>query len=131
MSGKMSRTVSAAICWIVAIIGAVILAFGIMGLTCGLKDLFADLGMKALGKTLDKWPIWQHFLVAAVGFVLITMVVNTLNTKGQDPASHSSRLLRRPIQRCYPIFLLPTLGAFCIGFLYPFLKGMFLSFCKF
>ena len=127
----MSRTASAVIRWIVAIIGAVILAFGIMGLTGGLKDLFADLGMKALGKTLDKWPIWQHFLVAAVGFVLITMVVNTLNTRGQDPASHSSRLLRRPIQRCYPIFLLPTLGAFCIGFLYPFLKGMFLSFCKF
>ena len=29
------------------------------------------------------------------------------------------------------LFLLPTCAAFCIGFLYPFLKGAFLSFCKF
>jgi len=29
------------------------------------------------------------------------------------------------------LFLLPTFAAFCIGFLYPFLKGAFLSFCKF
>ena len=43
----------------------------------------------------------------------------------------NSRLLRRPIQRCFPIFLLPMTAAFCIGFVYPFLKGMFLSFCKF
>ena len=131
MSGKMSRPVSVAIRWIVAVLGALILAFGVMGLTGGLKDLFTDLGMKALGKTLDKWPVWQHFLVAAVGFILITLVVNTLNSKGHEPTAHSSRLLRRPIQRCYPIFLLPTLGAFCVGFLYPFLKGLFLSFCKF
>jgi len=29
------------------------------------------------------------------------------------------------------LFLLPTFAAFCIGFLYPFFKGAFLSFCKF
>ncbi len=29
------------------------------------------------------------------------------------------------------IFLIPTFAAFCIGFLYPFAKGLFLSFCKF
>ena len=43
----------------------------------------------------------------------------------------NSRLLRRPIQRCFAIFLLPMTAAFCIGFVYPFLKGLFLSFCKF
>ncbi len=43
----------------------------------------------------------------------------------------NSKLLRRPIQRCFPIFLLPMTAAFCIGFVYPFLKGLFLSFCKF
>ena len=48
-----------------------------------------------------------------------------------DPAALSSRLIRRPIQRMVWLFLLPTFAAFCIGFLYPFLKGAFLSFCKF
>jgi len=43
----------------------------------------------------------------------------------------SSTLIRRPIQRCFPLFLLPTLAAFCIGFVYPFCKGVYLSFCKF
>ena len=46
-------------------------------------------------------------------------------------SSLSSRLIRRPIQRCFPIFILPTFAAFCIGFIYPFAKGIYLSFCKF
>ena len=49
----------------------------------------------------------------------------------RDAAAHSSRLIRRPIQRMVWLFLLPTFAAFCIGFLYPFFKGAFLSFCKF
>jgi len=43
----------------------------------------------------------------------------------------NSRLVRRPIQRWFPLFLLPTFVAFCVGFLYPFLQGFYLSFCKF
>ncbi len=46
-------------------------------------------------------------------------------------AAVNSVLLRRPIRRCFAIFLLPMTAAFCIGFVYPFLKGLFLSFCKF
>ena len=49
----------------------------------------------------------------------------------RDAAAPSSPLIRRPIQRMVLPFLLPTFAAFCIGFLYPFLKGAFLSFCKF
>ena len=51
--------------------------------------------------------------------------------KRRSSAAVNSRLIRRPIQRCFAIFLLPTFAAFCIGFLYPFLKGLYLSFCKF
>ena len=51
--------------------------------------------------------------------------------KQHDPAALNSKLIRRPIQRKVWLFLLPTFAAFCIGFLYPFLKGAFLSFCKF
>ena len=49
----------------------------------------------------------------------------------RDVAALNSRLVRRPIQRMVWLFLLPTFAAFCIGFIYPFLKGAFLSFCKF
>ena len=49
----------------------------------------------------------------------------------RDAAALNSRLIRRPIQRMVWLFLLPTFAAFCIGFLYPFLQGVFLSFCKF
>lgn len=53
------------------------------------------------------------------------------NKKRHDAAALNSILVRRPIQRCFPIFILPTFAAFIIGFLYPFLKGIYLSFCTF
>ncbi|MCI6996429.1 MAG: sugar ABC transporter permease [Eubacterium sp.] len=42
-----------------------------------------------------------------------------------------SKLISGPIRRCFPIFMLPTFVAFCIGFIWPFFQGMYLSFCKF
>lgn len=53
------------------------------------------------------------------------------NKKRHDAAALNSILVRRPIQRCFPVFILPTFAAFIIGFLYPFLKGIYLSFCTF
>ena len=43
----------------------------------------------------------------------------------------TSPLIRKPIQRRFAIFLLPTFLCFCIGFLWPFLQGIYLSFHKF
>ncbi len=43
----------------------------------------------------------------------------------------NSTMITRPIARCFPIFLLPTVAAFFIGFVYPFIKGMYLSLCSF
>lgn len=54
-----------------------------------------------------------------------------MKKKKVDRAAFNSMLIRRPIKRCVGLFLLPTFAAFCIGFLYPFAKGIFLSFCKF
>ena len=51
--------------------------------------------------------------------------------KKRDPAGLNSRLLRRPIQKYGWLFLLPTFLAFFIGFVWPFLQGIYLSFCKF
>lgn len=39
--------------------------------------------------------------------------------------------MEKAIRRYWPIFVLPTLAAFCIGFVYPFVQGLYLSFCKF
>ena len=49
----------------------------------------------------------------------------------RDPAAVQSDILRRPYTRVFPLFLLPMLSAFCIGFIWPFLQGLFLSFTKF
>lgn len=43
----------------------------------------------------------------------------------------NSTMITRPIERAFPIFLLPIMIAFFIGFVYPFLKGFYLSFCSF
>ena len=51
--------------------------------------------------------------------------------KQRSSAAVNSKLIRRPIQRLFPIFLLPTFLCFCIGFLWPFIHGIYLSFCKF
>lgn len=39
--------------------------------------------------------------------------------------------MEKAIKRYMPLFLLPTLAAFTIGFVVPFLMGMWLSFCDF
>ena len=39
--------------------------------------------------------------------------------------------MEKSIKRYWPIFVLPTLAAFCVGFIYPFVQGIYLSFCKF
>ena len=51
--------------------------------------------------------------------------------KKSDTVALNGVLVRRPIQRCFPIFILPTFIAFVIGFLYPFIKGIYLSLCTF
>jgi len=49
----------------------------------------------------------------------------------RDAAAVQSEILRRPYQRVFPVFLLPMVAAFSIGFIWPFLQGLFLSFTKF
>ncbi|MCR5106342.1 MAG: sugar ABC transporter permease [Eubacterium sp.] len=39
--------------------------------------------------------------------------------------------MERTAKKYWPIFVLPTMAAFLIGFVIPFLYGIFLSFCKF
>ena len=39
--------------------------------------------------------------------------------------------MEKALKRWFPIFVLPTLAAFCVGFIWPFIQGMYLSLCKF
>ena len=52
------------------------------------------------------------------------------NNKPSETAVNS-RLISRPIRRCFVVFMLPTFAAFCIGFIWPFIQGLYLSFCTF
>ena len=43
----------------------------------------------------------------------------------------SNDLIRKPLRRWAPLFVLPTFICFCIGFIWPFIQGIYLSFCNF
>ncbi len=46
-------------------------------------------------------------------------------------AAVTGALMRRPIRRVFALFLLPTAVAFAIGFVWPFIWGIYLSFFNF
>ena len=41
------------------------------------------------------------------------------------------KIMEKTIKRYWPVFLIPTMAAFLIGFIVPFAEGIYLSFCKF
>ena len=43
----------------------------------------------------------------------------------------NATMITRSIAKYFPVFLLPITVAFMIGFVYPFFKGLYLSFCTF
>ena len=51
--------------------------------------------------------------------------------KQKDASAVTSRLISNPIRRMFPIFLLPMVASFAIGFVWPFVQGIYLSFCQF
>lgn len=54
-----------------------------------------------------------------------------MRKKKHDDTIVNSVLIRRPIQRWFPLFILPTFLCFVIGFIWPFIQGIYLSFCNF
>lgn len=51
--------------------------------------------------------------------------------KRRNPAAIADRHQKRVMRRFAPIFLLPMTAAFVIGFVWPFLQGLYLSFFRF
>mgnify|MGYP002513607283 CR=1 FL=1 len=39
--------------------------------------------------------------------------------------------MEKALKKWFPVFVLPTLAAFCVGFIWPFIQGVYLSFCQF
>lgn len=39
--------------------------------------------------------------------------------------------MEKTLKRWFPLFVVPTLAAFAVGFIWPFLQGLYLSFCQF
>lgn len=46
-------------------------------------------------------------------------------------AKSDETMLSKTYKRWFALFLLPTLAAFALGFIYPFVQGVYLSFCRF
>lgn len=120
---------------LIVIIGALMTIVGMLSAS-GDMDKLLELvgvggGLLGFAKTMEKLPVWNNTTLALVGLLLIGAVLNGVESKKRDGAALNSRLIRRPIQRLYLVFLAPTFAAFCLGFLYPFVKGIFLSFCRF
>ena len=54
-----------------------------------------------------------------------------MKKRKSNRAATNCDMIRRPIKRWFPVFVLPTFLCFCIGFIWPFIQGIYLSFCNF
>ncbi len=39
--------------------------------------------------------------------------------------------MEKALKKWFPVFVVPTLAAFCVGFIWPFIQGLYLSLCQF
>lgn len=135
MQNKRNTGGSKALRVLAVIIGALMILVGMLSASGDMDKILEGIGvggeLLSFAKTMEKLPVWNNTTLALVGLLLIGGVLNGIDVKKRDNAALNSKLIRRPVQRLYLMFLAPTFAAFCLGFLYPFVKGIFLSFCRF
>ena len=135
MQNKRNTGGSKALRVLTVIIGALMILVGMLSASGDMDKILEGIGvgggLLSFAKTMEKLPVWNNTTLALVGLLLIGGVLNGIDVKKRDNAALNSKLIRRPVQRLYLVFLAPTFAAFCLGFLYPFVKGIFLSFCRF
>lgn len=135
MQNKRNTGGSKALRVLTVIIGALMTLVGMLSASGDMDKILEGIGvgggLLSFAKTVEKLPVWNNTTLALVGLLLIGGVLNGIDVKKRDSAALNSKLIRRPVQRLYLVFLAPTFAAFCLGFLYPFVKGIFLSFCRF
>lgn len=135
MQNKRNTGGSKALRVLTVIIGALMTLIGMLSASGDMDKILEGIGvgggLLSFAKTMEELPVWNNTTLALVGLLLIGGVLNGIDVKKRDNAALNSKLIRRPVQRLYLVFLAPTFAAFCLGFLYPFVKGIFLSFCRF
>ena len=135
MQNKRNTGGSKALRVLAVIIGALMILVGMLSASGDMDKILEGIGvgggLLSFAKTMEKLPVWNNTTLALVGLLLIGGVLNGIDVKKRDNAALNSKLIRRPVQRLYLVFLAPTFAAFCLGFLYPYVKGIFLSFCRF
>ncbi len=135
MQNKRNTGGSKALRVLTVTIGALMILVGMLSASGDMDKILEGIGvgggLLSFAKTMEKLPVWNNTTLALVGLLLIGGVLNGIDVKKRDNAALNSKLIRRPVQRLYLVFLAPTFAAFCLGFLYPFVKGIFLSFCRF
>ena len=135
MQNKRNTGGSKALRVLTVIIGALMTLVGMLSASGDMDKILEGIGvgggLLSFAKTMEKLPVWNNTTLALVGLLLIGGELNGIDVKKRDSAALNSKLIRRPVQRLYLVFLAPTFAAFCLGFLYPFVKGIFLSFCRF
>lgn len=135
MQNKRNTGGSKALRVLTVIIGALMILVGMLSASGDMDKILDGIGvgggLLSFAKTMENLPVWNNTTLALVGLLLIGGVLNGIDVKKRDNAALNSKLIRRPVQRLYLVFLAPTFAAFCLGFLYPFVKGIFLSFCRF
>lgn len=135
MQNKRNTGGSKALRVLAVIIGALMTLVGMLSASGDMDKILEGIGvgggLLSFAKTMEELPVWNNTTLALVGLLLIGGVLNGIDVKKRDNAALNSKLIRRPVQRLYLVFLAPTFAAFCLGFLYPFVKGIFLSFCRF
>lgn len=135
MQNKRNTGGSKALRVLAVIIGELMILVGMLSASGDMDKILEGIGvggeLLSFAKTMEKLPVWNNTTLALVGLLLIGGVLNGIDVKKRDNAALNSKLIRRPVQRLYLVFLAPTFAAFCLGFLYPFVKGIFLSFCRF
>lgn len=135
MQNKRNTGGSKALRVLAVIIGALMTLVGMLSASGDMDKILEGIGvgggLLSFAKTMEKLSVWNNTTLALVGLLLIGGVLNGIDVKKRDSAALNSKLIRRPVQRLYLVFLAPTFAAFCLGFLYPFVKGIFLSFCRF
>ena len=135
MQNKRNTGGSKALRVLAVIIGALMILVGMLSASGDMDKILEGIGvgggLLSFAKTMEKLPVWNNTTLALVGLLLIGGVLNGIDVKKRDNAALNSKLIRRPVQRLYLVFLAPTFAAFCLGFLDPFVKGIVLSFCRF
>ena len=117
-------------------VGVLLTVLGVLAMKSGWRGLAEAVGAENLKAGLAKWldkemGAWSYVLLIILGVTMLAAVLDRISPRRHESSALTSALVRAPVQKVFIIFLVPMLASFCIGFLYPFFKGIYLSFCKF